>query len=71
MNWTIAENNWQQFKGRIRARWIKLDEDQLAMIGGKRSELLKSIQNVYGITRAEAEREVRTFESRNKDYQPR
>ena len=71
MNWTVAENNWSQFKGRIRARWIKLDEGQLAMIGGKRAELLKSIQNVYGITRAEAEREVRTFEVRHKDYQPR
>jgi uncharacterized protein YjbJ (UPF0337 family) len=71
MNWTIAENNWRQFKGRIRARWIKFDEDQLAMIGGKRAELLKSIQNVYGITRAEAEREVRAFEARHKGYQPR
>ena len=71
MNWTVAENNWRQFKGRVRARWIKFDEDQLAIIAGKRPELLKSIQDVYGITRAEAEREVRAFESRQKDYQPR
>ena len=71
MNWTIAENNWMQFKGRIRARWIKLDENHLAMISGKRAELLKSIQSVYEITRAEAEREVREFEERHKDYRPR
>lgn len=71
MNWTGAENNWRQFKGRVRARWIRFDEEQLAIIAGKRPDLLKSIQDVYGVTRAEAEREVRAFESRQKDYQPR
>jgi uncharacterized protein YjbJ (UPF0337 family) len=71
MNWTIAENNWHQFRGRIRARWIKFDEGQLEAIAGKRPELLKSIQSVYGVTRAEAEKEIRAFEARNKDYQPK
>lgn len=71
MNWTIAENNWHQFKGRVRARWIKLDEEQLAVIAGKRPELLKSIQSIYGLSRAEAEREIRTFEARNNDYRPK
>jgi len=40
MNWTIAENNWHQFKGRVRARWMRLDEQQLAVIAGKRPELI-------------------------------
>lgn len=71
MNWTIAENNWHQFKGRVRARWMKFDEEQLAVIAGKRPELLKSIQNTYGLSRAEAEREVRAFEARNGDYRPK
>jgi uncharacterized protein YjbJ (UPF0337 family) len=71
MNWTMAENNWQQFKGRVRARWIKFDDDQLMTIAGKRAELLKCIQNTYGIARADAEREVRAFEARNKDYRPK
>lgn len=71
MNWTLAETNWQQFKGRVRARWIKLDEDQLATIAGRRPELLKSIQTIYGITRSDAEREVKAFEARNKDYRPK
>jgi uncharacterized protein YjbJ (UPF0337 family) len=71
MNWTLAENNWTQFKGRVRARWIKLDEDQLAVIAGKRLELLKSIQNIYGISRSDAEREIRAFEARNRDYRPK
>jgi uncharacterized protein YjbJ (UPF0337 family) len=71
MNWTFAENNWQQFKGTVRARWIKFDEEQLTTIAGKRTELLKSIQTIYGINRNEAEREIKAFEARNKNYRPR
>ena len=56
MNWTLAQNNWHQFKGRVRARWMKMDEEQLAVIAGNRAALLNSIQSVYGLTRAEAER---------------
>lgn len=71
MNWTLAENNWTQFKGRVRARWIKLDDDQLAVIAGKRAELLKTIQATYELSRSDAEREIRAFEARNKDYKPK
>jgi uncharacterized protein YjbJ (UPF0337 family) len=71
MNWTLAENNWTQFKGRVRARWMKFDDDQLATIAGKRPELLQSIQTTYGISRSEAEREIRSFEARQKDYGPK
>jgi uncharacterized protein YjbJ (UPF0337 family) len=71
MNWTLAQNNWHQFKGRVRARWMKMDEEQLAVIAGNRAALLNSIQSVYGLTRAEAERDIRAFEARNKDYRPK
>jgi uncharacterized protein YjbJ (UPF0337 family) len=70
MNWSLAEDNWNQFKGRVRARWIKLDEDQLAVIAGQRPALLKSLQAIYGISRSDAEREIRVFEARQKDYLP-
>ena len=71
MNWTLVQNNWHQFKGRVRARWMKMNDEQLAMIAGNRASLLSSIQSVYGVTRAEAEREIREFEARNKDYRPK
>ena len=71
MNWTLVQNNWHQFKGRVRARWMKMNEEQLAVIAGNRAALLNSIQSVYGLTRAEAEREIRPFEARNKDYRPK
>lgn len=71
MNWTVAESNWLTFKGRIRARWNRLDEPELAVIAGKRDELLKSIQRIYELSRPDAEREIRAFEARNKDYRPK
>jgi uncharacterized protein YjbJ (UPF0337 family) len=71
MNWTLAESNWTQFQGTVKARWLKLDEEQLRAIGGKRTSLLGAIQQVYGINRNEAEREIRAFEARNKNYRPK
>lgn len=71
MNWTLAENNWTQFQGTVKARWLKLDEEQLRAIAGQRASLLRAIQDVYGINRNEAEREIRAFEARNKNYRPK
>lgn len=70
MNWTLAENNWAQFRGTVKARWLKLGDEQLLAIAGKRAALLSAVQATYGITRADAEREIRAFEARNKGYRP-
>jgi uncharacterized protein YjbJ (UPF0337 family) len=71
MNWTLAEDNWAQFQGTVKARWLKLDVEQLRAIAGKRASLLSTIQEVYGINRGDAEREIRAFEERNKNYRPK
>lgn len=71
MNWTLAENNWSQFRGTVKARWFKLSDANLESIAGKRSALLGTVQETYGITRAEAEREIRAFEAKNKNYKPK
>ena len=71
MNWTLAENNWTQFQGTVKASWLKLDTEQLQAIAGKRASLLSVIQEVYGINRGDAEKEIRAFEARNKNYQPK
>jgi uncharacterized protein YjbJ (UPF0337 family) len=71
MNWEVVESNWQQFKGTVKARWFKFSEQQLEAIGGKRAQLLSNIQETYGINRSEAEREIKAFEARNKNYRPK
>ncbi|MBM0103104.1 hypothetical protein JM946_00020 [Steroidobacter sp. S1-65] len=71
MDWILVENNWAQFQGTVKARWLKLDGERLQAIAGKRASLLGAIQEVYGINRNEAEREIRAFEARNKNYRPK
>jgi len=68
MNWDIVEGNWLQFKGKIRARWGKLTNDELDLIAGKRLELLGKIQELYGLTIEEAESQIQFFEKQVKHY---
>jgi uncharacterized protein YjbJ (UPF0337 family) len=68
MNWDIVEGNWKQFKGKVRARWGKLTNDQLDLISGKRMELAGKIQELYGVTVEEAEAQIKLFEDQNKDF---
>lgn len=68
MNWDMIEADWPQFRGRVKARWGKLSQEHLFVIAGKRVELAGRIQEAYGVSRDEAERQVKDFESRNKDY---
>lgn len=62
MNWDIVQGNWKQFKGKVKAQWGRLTDDQLDVIGGKREELAGSIQEAYGTTREEAEQQIKDFE---------
>ena len=71
MNWNIVEGNWKQFKGEVKAQWGKLTDDHLDVIAGKRIELAGKIQEAYGITKDEAEQQIKRFELRNKDELPK
>jgi uncharacterized protein YjbJ (UPF0337 family) len=68
MNWEIAEGNWKQFKGKVKARWGNLTDDQLDVIAGKREELAGKIQSAYGITKEEVEKQIKDFEKIYKRY---
>ena len=67
MNWDIAEGNWKQFKGKVQTQWGKLTDDQLDQISGKRQELSGRIQEAYGVSKDEAEKQIKEFEDRNRD----
>ncbi len=67
MNWEIAEGNWKQFKGKVKSQWGKLTDDHLDVIAGRRIELAGRIQEAYGITKDEAEKQIKSFEDLNKD----
>jgi uncharacterized protein YjbJ (UPF0337 family) len=70
MNWDRVQGNWKQFKGYVQERWGKLTDDQLDLIEGKREKLAGRIQELYGISQEEADRQVTEFESRYDDWSP-
>lgn len=63
MNWDIAEGNWMQLKGKVKAQWGKLTDDHLDVIAGKRDVLVGKVQEAYGVTKDEAEQQIKQFES--------
>jgi len=70
MNWDIVEGNWKQFKGKVKTQWGKLTDDHLDVIAGKRDQLVGKLQESYGITKDEAEAQIKRFEEANKDFRP-
>ena len=67
MNKDILEGNWKQLKGKVKSQWGKLTDDHLDQISGKRDILAGKIQESYGVTKEEAEKQINDFEDRNKD----
>lgn len=63
MNWDIAQGNWKQFKGKVKERWGQLTDDELDQIEGKRDQLSGKIQECYGISKDEAEKQLKDWES--------
>ena len=62
MNWERISGNWTQWKGRIQERWGKLTQEQLDVIAGRREQLSGHIQEAYGLTQDEADRQLRNWE---------
>ena len=62
MNWDRIEGNWQQAKGKVKQRWGKLTDDQLAVINGQRDILAGKLQEAYGLSKDEVDRQIRDWE---------
>lgn len=62
MNWESIKGNWTQLRGRVRMQWGKLTDDQLDVIEGRRDVLLGKLQEAYGVTEDEADRQVQAWE---------
>lgn len=60
----ILEGKWNQLKGKVRQEWGDLTDDDLDRIAGKRDELIGTIQERYGRSRDNVEREVNEFLSK-------
>jgi len=67
MNWDRIEGNWKQFKGKVKVQWGKLTDDQLDVIAGKRDKLAGKIQETYGCSKDETEKQLTAWQKRMKE----
>ena len=65
MNDDVFTGQWNQVRGSLKSWWGRLTDDDLDRIGGQKDRLVGLVQEKYGRTREEAEREV---EQRLREY---
>jgi uncharacterized protein YjbJ (UPF0337 family) len=71
MNWDRIEGNWKQFKGQIKEQWGRFTDDELDVVAGRKDQFLGKLQEKYGITKDEAERQLLDFERNCRDVSER
>ena len=70
MNWDRIEGNWKHFKDNARRHWARLTDAQLELIAGKRDQLAGKIQEVYGVSKEIAEKQLSAWQSAQKESSP-
>jgi len=58
MNWDRVEGNWKQLKRKAREKWGKLTDSDFEQIAGRKEQLIGRIQERYGITKEEAQKQA-------------
>ena len=61
MNWEHVKADWDVAKGKVRAKWGKLTDDDMTVIGGKWDELVGRLRHRYGYKKDDAERQGDDF----------
>jgi uncharacterized protein YjbJ (UPF0337 family) len=62
MEWNQIEGQWTQFKGSVKEKWGGLTDDELDVIAGKRDKFLGKLQEKYGLSKEEAERQLEEWQ---------
>jgi len=61
MNEATLKGNWNELKGKAKAKWAELTNDDMDRIDGKADQLVGAIQKRYGHSKDEAQREVNAW----------
>jgi len=61
MNWDQIAGNWKQAKGKVKEKWGKLTDDDLEVIEGKKDQFLGRLQERYGYSKDQAEKELKSW----------
>jgi len=58
MNRDVLQGKWRELRGRVKAKWGQLTDDELDEIGGNFDVLVGKIQQKYGHAREHIERDL-------------
>lgn len=61
MNKDILKGKWMQVRGEAKKVWGKITDDELDQIEGNMDQLVGKLQEKYGYTREQAEKEIDSF----------
>lgn len=62
MNEDKIQGQWKQLSGKLKAKWGKLTDDDLAVADGNREYLIGKLQERYGIARDIVEKQLKEFD---------
>ena len=68
MNEDTIKGKWKQLKGKAKETWGDLTDDELTRVEGNAEQLSGLIQERYGRARDVADREVKDFFDRNRNF---
>jgi uncharacterized protein YjbJ (UPF0337 family) len=71
MNKDMFMGQWKQLRGRIKAKWGQLTDDELNEVQGNYEVLVGKIQQKYGTAREQIERELDAFVAHEPAQKPR
>ena len=58
MDWNQVEARWKQARGKIKEKWVRLTDEDLEAIGGRRALLERKIQERYGFATDYVRKEI-------------
>jgi uncharacterized protein YjbJ (UPF0337 family) len=67
MNTDVLKGKWKQLTGDVKSAFGKLTDDDLTQIEGDRDKMLGKLQERYGYSRDQAEKEWSRFTSQHND----
>jgi uncharacterized protein YjbJ (UPF0337 family) len=66
MNREQFEGNWHQLKGKLKEKWGKLTNDDIEIINGEYEQFLGILQQKYGYSKEQAEKETNNWNLQNR-----
>src|SRR5690349_2442610 len=70
MEWREVAADWHTHRAEVARRWQCLNERELDEIAGDRQRLERCIQEVYGISAAEADRQISDWVTGTRSWDP-